>query len=185
MYKNKINFNCRNYLMSNLVFPENCYNCANRDGYPCNLGGDKKCRNFNMYERKKPDSIKILKREVWDLFSEWVRKQDSGDFLAEGYCRCVTCGTIDRWQNMQSGHFIHGTLFLIPELVHPQCPQCNGFKHGNLVPYKDFMIKRYGEQELAKLEFLAKRPHKYTVFELQQFKKLYQYKLKELQQTSG
>lgn len=177
MYKNKIQFNCQKYIDITPTHPPNCYNCALRNGYPQNLGGDKQCKNFKMYDRKKPDSIKILKREVWDLFSEWVRRSSSDK---DGYCKCVTCGKIDKWQNLQSGHYIHGTLFLIPELVHPQCPQCNGFLHGNLIPYKEFMLREYGDQKLSKFEYMAKRPHKYTVFELQQFKKMYQGKLAEL-----
>ena len=177
MYKNKIQFNCQKYVLIHYDRPENCYNCAMRDGYPRNLGGDKNCKNFKMYERRKPDSIKILKREVWDLFSEWVRRSEAND---QGIVQCVTCKCFLPWQDAQAGHFIHGTLFLIPEIVWPQCPQCNGFKHGNLVAYKDWMIKKYGLAKVQYFEFIAKRPHKYTVFELQNFKKLYQQKLKEL-----
>ena len=128
-------------------------------------------------EKKPANNIKILKAEVWDLFSEYVRRSASDE---DGYCGCVTCGKIDHWKNMQAGHYIHGTLFLIPELVHPQCPHCNGFLHGNLISYKEFMLKKYGLQKLDKFEFLAKRPHVYTVFKLEQFKKLYSAKLKEL-----
>ena len=124
---------------------------------------------------KKPtNNIKKLKNEVWDLFSEWVRRSASDE---DGYCGCVTCGKIDHWKNMQAGHFIHGTLFLIPEIVNPQCPQCNGFLHGNLIPYKEFMLKKYGQSNLDKFEYMAKLKHKYTIFELEHFKKLYREKL--------
>lgn len=128
-------------------------------------------------EKKPTNNIKILKKDVWDLFSEWVRRSEAND---QGFVQCVTCKKWLPWQDAQAGHYLHGTLFLIPELVHPQCPQCNGFLHGNLVPYKEFMLEKYGQKTLDKLEYLAKRPHDYTVFELQQFKKLYQGKLDEL-----
>ena len=127
-------------------------------------------------EKKKPEPLKKLKAEVWDLFSEYVRRSES----IKGFCKCVTCGKIDHWKNMQAGHFIHGTSFLIPELVHPQCPVCNGFGHGVLDRYREWMILKYGEKELARLEFLAKRPHIYSNFELQQYKKMYTKMLKEL-----
>jgi len=42
------------------------------------------------------------------------------------------------------------------------------------------MIKEYGLAKVQYFEFIAKRPHKYTVFELQMFKKQYQAKLAEL-----
>jgi hypothetical protein len=177
MYKNKINFNCQKYESENPVYPDNCYNCMGRDGYPRNLGGDKQCKNFKMYERRKPDSIKILKREVWDLFSEWVRRSEADK---DGYCICVTCGRRDKYTNFQAGHFIHGTSFLIPDLVHPQCPQCNGFKAGMAIEYKEWMLKKYGQAHLDKLEYQAKKPTKLSLFDLQTYKKLYQGKLKKI-----
>ncbi|MFA6290157.1 MAG: recombination protein NinG [Victivallales bacterium] len=130
-------------------------------------------------ERRAPGTvtIKSLKKEVWDLFSEWVRRSDAN---SAGYCKCVTCRKTLHWKNMQAGHYIHGTLFLIPELVHAQCPECNGFKAGMAVEYKEFMLKKYGPALLDKFKFLAKRRHKFTIFELQQYKKLYQEKLKEM-----
>jgi hypothetical protein len=133
---------------------------------------------FPFKKEKRPaNNIKILKNEVWDLFSEWVRRSEAND---EGYGRCVTCGSLRHWKAADAGHYIHRTLFLIPELVHFQCKQCNGYGHGVLDRYKEFMLKKYGQKTLDKLEYLAKRPHNYTVFELNQFKKLYQGKLKEL-----
>lgn len=127
-------------------------------------------------EKKPTNNIKKLKVEVWDLFSEWVRRSES----IQGFCKCVTCGKLGHWKDMQAGHYIHGTSFLIPELVHVQCPVCNGYGHGMLNKYKDWMLQHYGQKTLNKLEYLAKQKHKYTMFELNQFKKLYQEKLKEL-----
>jgi hypothetical protein len=124
------------------------------------------------------DTVKSLKVKAWDVFSEWVRRSASDE---DGYCGCVTCGKIDHWKNMQAGHYIHGTLFLIPELVHPQCPVCNGFKAGMAVEYKEYMIKRYGENKVAELTYKAKNLFKkLSIFELQQYIKLYTEKLKEL-----
>jgi hypothetical protein len=123
------------------------------------------------------DTVASLKAEVWKLFSEYVRRTESDE---HGYCVCVTCGKRDHYKNMQAGHFIHGTLFRIPELVHVQCPQCNGFKAGMAIEYKEYMIKKYSEDGLARIEFLAKRAHIFTIFELQQYKKLYLDKLENL-----
>jgi len=125
------------------------------------------------------DTVKSLKQEVWDLFSEWVRRSEADE---NGYCKCVTCGRRDHWKKFQSGHYIHGTLFLIPELVHPQCPVCNGFRAGMAIEYKEWMIKKYGEAAVNRFTLLAKQQHKFTVFELQQYKKLYQGKLEGLKE---
>jgi hypothetical protein len=122
-------------------------------------------------------TVKSLKAEVWDMFSEWVRRSEADK---DGICECVTCRKRSPWKEMQAGHYIHGTLFLIPELVHPQCPVCNGFKAGMNAEYKEWMLKKYGQSWLNRFEYLAKQPHKFTIFELQQYKKLYSEKLKGL-----
>lgn len=120
------------------------------------------------------DTVKSLKKEVWDLFSEYTRRTEADE---NGICKCVTCGRRDHWKKMQAGHFIHGTLFLIPELVHVQCPVCNGFKAGMAIEYKEYMLLIYGQDKLNQLEFLAKRPHVFSIFELQKFRELYKSKL--------
>ena len=121
--------------------------------------------------------MKKLKGDVWDLFSEYVRRSEAN---ADGYCKCCSCGKIDHWKNMQAGHYIHGTSFSIPELVHSQCPICNGYGHGNLVLYKEYMLNLYGQKMLDRLEFLAKRPHIYSEFELKKLKELYAEKIEGL-----
>jgi len=123
------------------------------------------------------DTISSLKKEVWDLFSEYTRRTEADE---NGICTCVTCGRKDHWTKFDAGHYIHGTLFLIPELVHVQCRSCNGFKAGMAIEYKEYMLKLYGQELLNKLEFLAKRPHKFSIFELQKFKEMYKQKLSEL-----
>ena len=130
-------------------------------------------------ERKPSSQIKKLKEEVWALFSEWVRRSEANN---QGYCKCVSCGAIKHWKDGDAGHYIHGTGFLIPELVHFQCKICNSGKHGNLIGYRAYMIQRYGEPMFDRLTFLAKRPHVYTVFELQKYKIFYTQKLEPLRE---
>ena len=122
-------------------------------------------------------SVKSLKKEVWDLFAEWKRRSVTDEY---GYCQCVTCGKRDKWQNMQAGHYIHGTLFLIPDLVHVQCYHCNINLNGNLIAYHNFMLKKYGQKAIDKMEWQAKGRHTFTIFGLQQYKKMYQEEIKNL-----
>jgi hypothetical protein len=104
--------------------------------------------------RKSPGTeTKSLKKEVWDIFSEYRRRKYSNQY---GLCKCVTCGKIDHWKNMQAGHYIHGTSFLIEGIVWPQCPQCNGFKSGMAVEYRKFLVETYGEFNVLYFERQAK-----------------------------
>ncbi len=138
---------------------------------------------YSMVPYKKPrkpkgvDTVKSLKKEVWDIFSEYRRRKFTSD---AGFCKCVTCGRVDHWKNMQAGHYIHGTLFLIEDIVWPQCPQCNGFKSGMAVEYRKFLVEQLGEDNVLYYEREAKKPHRYSIYELKQFKILYSTKLKEL-----
>jgi hypothetical protein len=161
----------------------NCEKTVKTDSRVCRVAHLHGKEETELTPYKKPmkqrgvDTIKSLKKEVWDLFSEYIRRSEADK---DEYCVCVTCGYRDHWKGMQAGHYIHGTSFLIPELVHPQCPQCNGFKAGMAIEYKEFMLKIYGQRFLDKLEYQARRSTKLSIFELRTYKKLYTEKLSNL-----
>lgn len=132
-------------------------------------------------KEKGVDTVKSLTNEAWDLFSEYIRRRDAS--VLDGYCKCCTCGKIDHWKNMQAGHYLsrkHKSILFDERNVHAQCPFCNGFGHGQEAAYKEFMLKKYGQKTIGTLEYLKKRPHKFTIFELQQYKKMYREKLEGL-----
>lgn len=58
MHKNKIKFNCSNFRKSRMSFPDCCYSCGMRNGYPQNLGGDKGCENFKPMVNEMPNLLK-------------------------------------------------------------------------------------------------------------------------------
>jgi hypothetical protein len=134
-------------------------------------------------ERKTPgaDTVKSLKAEVWDIFSEYIRRKYADK---DGYVQCVTCGKRDHWKNMQAGHYFsrrHGGTFLDEQNVHVQCPLCNGFGHGESVAYREFIINTYGQGALDRLEYLKSKPHQFKKFELEQLKRTYLAKIIFLQ----
>jgi hypothetical protein len=125
-------------------------------------------------------TVKSLKAEVWDLFSEWVRRSAADEY---GFCVCITCSRVLPWQQMQAGHFIsrsHNLILFDEKNVHVQCSRCNVLLKGNIIVYQDFMLKTYGQSVIDELLRKAKITHKFTVFELNNIKNLYLKKLKEL-----
>lgn len=131
--------------------------------------------------RKKIKSIRILKNEVWKLFSEYVRRKNS-DWREN--CVCVTCGISKPWKELQAGHFIsgrHNSVLFDERNVHPQCYRDNVCKHGDLLNYRDFMVKKYGEDVIAELRRLDRENKKFTRTELEKLKKYYKKKLNELE----
>jgi hypothetical protein len=83
--------------------------------------------------------------KLWDLFSKLVRQGAADE---NGMVRCVTCGVVKHWKEMQAGHFVHARktnhVSYDKRNVNPQCPRCNKWLHGNLARYTVFLVERYG-----------------------------------------
>ena len=107
--------------------------------------------------RKASESKSLMKEKAWSAFSEFIRKRDS----AGGQSKCVTCGDWKPWKEQQAGHFVpgrsNGVLF-DERNTHVQCYACNVRKHGNLLPYYDFMEEKFGKEIIAELRMLARVP---------------------------
>lgn len=136
-------------------------------------------------EKKKsnPNSVKKLKADLWDLFSEYVRRSNINEY---GLVSCVTCKCEKDWKSMQAGHFVsrsHNTVFVDPHNVHPQCYHCNMTLKGNMIAYHAFMLETYGQEEIDRLQRLAKVNHQFKPYELENLIKQTKEKLKEI--TSG
>ena len=86
-----------------------------------------------------------------------------------GYCTCVTCGKIDKWNSgMQGGHYIpkgHSSYWALDERnVHCQCSKCNkwGMKYGSATQqYTLYMIDMYGRDFVDEMEAKKKDQVKY------------------------
>jgi len=110
-----------------------------------------------MKKKKKLPSIKTLKAKAWKLMSEHVRKNRVDiHILGDGYCICVTCGTMKPYKEMHAGHFIHaskGSLVSYDDRnIHPQCPGCNTYRGGMLIEYTLFIQKTYGNETIDELK---------------------------------
>lgn len=103
----------------------------------------KKGKNKPKKKVSKPTKgVSKLKKELWKLFSLFIRKRDN--------FQCVTCGKIGEGGGIHAGHFITGAtcgtkLYFDETNVHAQCYHCNINLSGNWVKYEEFMIKKYGK----------------------------------------
>lgn len=94
-------------------------------------------------------SLSAKKRKLWAVFSPWIKKRDK--------YRCVTCGKRVEGQNAQGGHYIAkaacGLEYYFSEKnVHCQCGGCNLFLEGNRHKYREYLLKKYGEDAVKDLE---------------------------------
>lgn len=85
-----------------------------------------------------------------------------------GYCTCVTCGKMDKWQSMDGGHFYSKgscSYWALDERnIHPQCKGCNGFgmKYGTAAQqYTLYMIDMYGRDFVEEMEAKKRDSIKY------------------------
>ena len=105
-------------------------------------------------------SAKAEKREgtLWKWFSLFIRLRDCPD-NSQGFCRCKTCGKVDRYKNMDAGHFISRrwkpTKYR-EDNVFAQCVHCNRDLSGNLDEY----AKALGAEKVAELKEESRKPAK-------------------------
>ena len=101
-----------------------------------------------LSNKRKPKSKPKLIDECATLLQKLVRLKAADH---QGFVKCVSCGAVKRWQEMQGGHYIErGRLAtkLLEENIHPQCAYCNAFGMQNSAHcrenYRTYMIDMYG-----------------------------------------
>jgi len=102
--------------------------------------------------------LKTLQAKADKLQSEYIRRKWADH---QGNCKCVSCGTVKPWKEMDAGHFVPksrgAAVRYIEENVHPECPGCNRFHDGHLIGYTRFMIEWYGEEKIDELQAEARK----------------------------
>lgn len=128
--------------------------------------------------------VKILKekikttsdylKELQVVFNKWVRLRDKG-------LNCISCNKPAKKEN--AGHYrsvgSSPTLRFEPLNVHLQCEYCNTYQHGNLIPYRQNLIKKIGVELVEWLESNHEPKH-YSKPELIIMKEEYKEKIKQL-----
>jgi len=129
---------------------------------------------------KKP-TLSSLKKKLWKLFSEYVRRKDADEGGTE---RCFTCGRLYHWRGeLQCGHAIggrHNAVLFDPDICRPQCRSCNIFLRGNYQVFITRLIKENGLEWWEKKLEDSKKVVKYTRSDLEELIELYKAKLEKL-----
>ena len=137
-------------------------------------------------KHKKIKTLPKLKGEVWNIFSRYIRMRDCLKTMGIlDWGNCITCTALIRLKDGDAGHFIQGRMnsILFEETcVHLQCHRCNRFLGGEPLKYRRAIIRLYGEGYDIKLEEQAMETRKFSRTELEDMKKEYQEKIKELEQ---
>jgi hypothetical protein len=115
-------------------------------------------------------------------FSLWYRANEADE---QGLVKCCTCRKILRWKAPdRSTHLGHwksrgrnSTRFDVKN-VGVQCYSCNKWEEGNKPLHRAWLEKKYGVEEIARIEILSVQQRDMSNFELetiaQHFKTEYQ-----------
>lgn len=120
-------------------------------------------------KRKKLRTLKSLHNEAWKLQSIAVRSE-AANF--QGLAPCYTCYRVFRWQDLDSGHYKHGSYDFDRRQIKPQCTYCNRYAHGKPDEYYVHLIREYGQETADELR-TRKHWNDYSRSELEAIIKLY------------
>ena len=105
----------------------------------------------NIYSKK---TVAQLRAIAVTHFHKYIRNRDEGK-------PCISCGS---FTTLQAGHFYSAgnnpSVRFNEDNVHGQCKKCNYFLSGNLIPYRQNLIEKIGQERFDKLELniqLSKR----------------------------
>lgn len=141
---------------------------------------EKEEKAFNTETRRKKKELKRNDRSYWikkaqESFNKFIRERDK-------YKPCISCGRSSGCK-VNAGHY--RSVGAMPALrfeelnVHLQCEHCNCFQSGNAIDYRLGLIKKIGQYAVDWLEG-PHEPKKHTIAQLQELKKTYDEKYKEL-----
>jgi hypothetical protein len=78
-------------------------------------------------------------------FHKFIRNRDKNE-------PCISCG---KYTTLQAGHFYsagnHPSVRFNEDNVNGQCKKCNYFLSGNLLPYRENLIKKIGQERVDKI----------------------------------
>ena len=151
--------------------------------YQCALayGRETRIKDADKAHRERKKGMKPLSKhlsETQAVFNKFIRMRD--DLLA-----CVSCGRFHEGQ-YHAGHFqprsTHSRIRFSELNVAKQCAPCNNHKSGNLILFREELIKRIGLPMVEWLESPEQRePKKWTIEECDELKKYYRRQIKDLE----
>ena len=128
----------------------------------------------NMQENL--ETIQDLVKATQIIFNKYIRLRDKDEL-------CISCKQKPKKSN--AGHYYnannHWNVRFDENNVHLQCEHCNTFLSGNLINYRENLLKKIGESEFNLLEVEAKKTRKFTVQELKEIIATYKQKIKQFE----
>lgn len=143
--------------------------------------------------KKKSDQRKKDKKKLEEMktFSDWVNDLQKifNKFirLRDADLPCISCGTIANVK-YDAGHYLsvgsYPNLRVNEMNVNKQCSKfCNVEKRGNVVEYRDGLIRKYGLDKVNELEAKRQSTWKKPIYEIKEMITYYKGKVREMEKN--
>lgn len=131
--------------------------------------------------QSKPNLIKKLDK----VFSLYIRLRD---VMPSGYGKCISCGKIKAFAELDCGHFhsrTHMATRFDEDNCSAECRFCNRFSADHLIGYERNLKKKIGENRFNLLNVKAHSCKHWSDFELEAMIKHYKEEIKKLSTLKG
>ena len=132
-------------------------------------------------KRGKPNLVKKLDR----VFSLYIRLRDA---MPSGYVRCISCGKIKSFEDVDCGHFhsrVHMATRYDESNCHAECRYCNRFSADHLIGYEKNLVRKIGQNGVNLLNVKAHSTKHYLDSELECMIEHYTIEVKKLSTLKG
>jgi len=144
-----------------------CITCILKQEKEKKIKYREKARAKKKREAKKESKSTLIK-ELDRVFSIFIRQRGKG--------KCISCGAVSEWKNMQCGHYIRRSVMNTrwdEDNCHSQCMPCNVFKSGNYPAYTLALMSKYGAEIIEELNERSQQVRKWEKSELKEMIKKY------------
>jgi len=128
-----------------------------------------KPRPVKKVTRRPTVSRKKIVKDFDAIFSRYIRLRNAFELNGELVAKCVTCGDIKSWKQLQNGHYYSRGRYPTrwdEDNCHVQCVVCNLYRKGNYIKYTLFMIDTYGRDFVDELGMKSVNPAKISTVDL-------------------
>ena len=115
-------------------------------------------------KREKPDLVKRLDK----VFAVYIRLRD---IMPSGYGKCISCGKIKPYKELDCGHFYGRTNMATrfdEDNCHAECIGCNRVSADHLIYYQENLIRKIGVSRFEALRARSNTTKKYSDDELEE-----------------
>ena len=131
--------------------------------------------------KRKPDLVKKLDR----VFSLYIRLRDA---MPSGFVRCISCGKIKRFEDVDCGHYFsrtHMATRFDEDNCNAECRSCNRMSADHLIGYRTNLVAKIGLNRIDRLDVLAHSQKHWLDSELEEKIRYYTAEVRRLSQEKG